>query len=62
MLSLVDALARGKLADFIAQQEAASVGPVNGADFDALADKVIRNGQSDGQTSGSLRSGGSSEK
>lgn len=59
VLHLSGALKTGRLQDFIAQEEARGVGPVSEADFDALAAKVIRTSQSDGQTSHSLPADGS---
>ena len=57
-LSLKEALHTHRLEDFIIQEEANGVGPVQEADFDCLVVKVIRSGQSGDQTSGSLPAGG----
>lgn len=61
-LTLADAMRENRLAEFIAQEEAREVGPVTEADFDRLADRLIRNERSADQTSGSPRRGGSAGK
>lgn len=62
MLTLEEARKTGRLQEFIAQAEAAGVGPIPEADFNATAEAVIRTPQPDDQTSGSPRRGGSPEK
>ena len=61
-LSLMEAIREDRLGDFIAQEERRGVGPIPKANFETLAKRVIRTSQSADQTSGSLRSDGSSEK
>lgn len=57
-LSLADALASNRLEDFITQAEAAGVGPVNRAQFEALVGRLTVP-QPEDQTSHS-RGGGAS--
>lgn len=61
-LSLSAALKAGKLADFIAQEESRGVGPIDRAEFDALAAALIKAPQSEDQTSRSASGDGSSGK
>lgn len=61
-LSLTKALKQDRLQDFIAQEEARDVGPINEADFNEAASLVIKTPQSDYQTSRSLHRDGSREK
>ena len=61
-LSLSAALKAGRMADFIAQEEARGVGHIAESDFDELAAKIIRTAPPAGQTSGSLPAGGSPGK
>lgn len=58
MLSLMEAISQDKLGEFIDQQEASGYGPIREAEFDALANKVIRSERSADQTSGSPRRDG----
>lgn len=58
-LSLSYARKSGRLEDFIAQEEARGVGPINEAEFDETASKVIKTQQSEDQTSHSLPDDGS---
>lgn len=51
MLTLSEALKGNKLPEFIAQEEARGTGPIDRAEFDALAAKVIKVRQSEDQTS-----------
>lgn len=60
-LTLTGALKAGRIADFIVEQEA-RVGPIEEADFDALAAKMIRTERSSDQTSLSLNDDGSRGK
>lgn len=62
MLTLADAIKDGRLQDFIAQEEARGVGPVDRAGFDALAAKVIKAPQPEDQTSRSASGDGSTGK
>ena len=61
MLSLSDALKEGRLDEFIAQEEARGVGPIDRADFDAALAKVVKAPQSKGRTSRSSSGDGSNE-
>lgn len=62
LLSLSAALKFGRTAEFIAEQEARGIGPVDEADFDALAAKVIKTERSGDQTYHSLPADGSPGK
>jgi hypothetical protein len=62
VLSLSRALKDGRLHKFVAQEEARGVGPIDRAEFDETAAKLIRTEQSDDQTSGSPRRDGSRGK
>lgn len=59
---LSEALRFGRLDDFIRQQKAAGVGPVDEAAFDVAASKVIGSGTRSGRTSRSPSHDGSTEK
>lgn len=61
MLTLATALSSGRLTDFIAQEEARGVGPINRAEFDAAKAALIRAPRSKGRTSRSSSGDGSSE-
>jgi len=61
-LTLQEALQSNRLSDFIAQVERDNVGPIFEADFDSLAERLVKTPQSDDQTSGSLPNDGSREK
>lgn len=50
-LSLTDAIKSGKLSDFIAQEEARGVGPIDRTDFEALSAALVKAPQSEDQTS-----------
>jgi hypothetical protein len=50
-LSLTAALQKGKLDDFIAQEEARGVGPIDRAEFDSSAAALVKAPQSKGRTS-----------
>lgn len=62
MLSLAEAIKTGRLAEFIRQQEAAGVGPISQADFDAAASEVIKHETRSDRTSRSPSRGGSTGK
>lgn len=62
MINLKEAIAEGRLDEFVQQAEASGVGPISQADFDAAATKVIKSGQSEDQTSRSVSRGGSTGK
>ena len=61
-LSLSAAIRSGALSEFTAQEEARGVGPVDQQDLDAALARVIKDGQSEDQTSHSHAGGGSSGK
>lgn len=61
MLSLSEALAKGRLDDFIAQAEAEGVGPADRTQFEAMVGGVTAP-QPAGQTSRSRARGGSRGK
>jgi hypothetical protein len=61
-LSLKDALAAGKLEEFIRQAEAYGVGPVDERWFFAAARNVIKPAKQSDQTSRSASRGGSTGK
>ena len=50
-LTLTAALKTGRLSDFVDQAEAEGVGPVSEADFERLAEAVIKQPRSTGRTS-----------
>ena len=60
MLSLKDAIAQGRLGDFVNQAEAAGVGPANEADVEAALERLIRQPRSEDRTSRSPSDDGSS--
>ena len=51
MLSLSEAVKTGRIRDFIAQEEARGVGPVDRADFEAILAKLVKAPRSKNQTS-----------
>lgn len=61
-LSLSEAISKGRISDFIAQEEARGVGPISAAEFDETAAAVIKTPPQDDQTSGSPRHDGSRGK
>lgn len=61
-VSLTKALQKGRQEDFIAQEEARGIGPINEAKFIEAASKVIKTPPRSDQTSGSPHLGGSPEK
>lgn len=60
MLSLTEALETGRLDEFVAQEEARGLGPVNRTDFAADVAALVRAPQSGDQTSRSACDDGSS--
>lgn len=62
MLSLSDALRTGRLEDFIAQEDARGVAPIEGAELDRALALVIKSPQSEDRTSRSLSRGSSTGK
>lgn len=61
-LSLREAIAEGRLDDFVAQEEARGVGTVDRGDLDDALRRVIRPPRSERQTSRSASAGGSTGK
>lgn len=61
-LSLSGAIKDGRLQEFISQEEARGVGPIDRAEFDRLAAALIKAPQSEDQTSRPASSDGSSGK
>jgi hypothetical protein len=62
MLTLAEAVKTGSLDDFISQEEARGVGPIDPVEFDGLAAPLIKAPQSEDQTSRSVPIGGLSGK
>ncbi|WP_164772087.1 hypothetical protein [Mesorhizobium sp. M2C.T.Ca.TU.002.02.1.1] len=62
MLSLATAIKEGRLEEFIRQQEAAGIGPINEAAFLRAAAKVIKHEPKSDRTSRSASGGGSTGK
>jgi hypothetical protein len=60
-LTLSEALANGRLSDFVEQAEAQGIGPVDGSKFDALVGRVTAS-QPECQTSHSRGAGSKSGK
>lgn len=58
MLTLSEAVKSGRLQDFIAQEEARGVGPIDRAEFDALTAALVKVPQSEDQTSHSASGDG----
>ena len=58
MLTLSEAVKTGRLQEFIAQEEARGIGPIDRADLDRALAKVIKAPQSKDQTSHSPSSDG----
>lgn len=59
-LSLADAQASGRLEEFIRQEEGRDIAPVPVLELDAALSRIITDGKSEGQTSRSSSSDGSS--
>lgn len=62
MLTLLEAKKSGRLKEFIAEQEAAGIGPIDRAEFDIAVGELIKARQSQDQTSRSASHGNSSGK
>lgn len=62
MLTLAEAIREGRLSDFIAQAEAADIGPVEEADLEAALRRVITSPQGSRPASRSPRDDGSPER
>jgi hypothetical protein len=62
MLTLSEAVKSGRLQEFIAQEKARGVGPIDRADLDRALAKAIKAPQSKDQTSRSLSRDGSTVK
>lgn len=61
-LTLADAIADGRLDEFIAHEEGRGVGPIDRAAFDALSGALVKAPRSEDQTSRSASGDGSSGK
>lgn len=61
-LTLSEAIRRGRLDEFIAQEEARGVGPIDKAELDAALAKAIKSPQSADRTSRSPSRDGSTGK
>jgi hypothetical protein len=61
-LSLSEAVVAGRLPDFIVQEEARGIGPIDRAEFDGAVSKLIKERQSGDRTSRSSSAGNSSGK
>lgn len=62
MITLADAVRTGRLDEFIAQEEARGVGPADTADLGRALEALIKQPQSEDQTSRSASPDGSTEK
>lgn len=62
MLTLSEAVKSERLQEFIAQEEARGIGPINRAEFDALTADLVKAQQSKDQTSRSASGDGSTGK
>lgn len=60
MLSLTKAIKTGRIQEFIAQEEARGVGPINKDELDALIEEAVKSKRSEDRTSRSHGRGGSS--
>lgn len=61
-ISLAEAVSTNRLSDFIAQEEACGIGPIDRAELDALTAALIKAPQSKDQTSRSPLRDGSTGK
>jgi hypothetical protein len=61
-ITLSEAISEGRLPEFIAQEEARGIGPIDRAEFDGTVFKIIKARQSEDQTSHSASGGSSSGK
>ena len=62
MLTLAEAIKTGRLAKFVAEQEANGVEKVSKSQFDAIVKKAVKEHPQPNRTSGSRARGGSSGK
>ncbi len=62
MMTLAEAVKTGRLQEFIAEQEAAAVGPIDRAEFDGAVAKIIKATRLEDQTSRSASGGNLSGK
>jgi hypothetical protein len=62
MMTLAEAVKTGRLREFIAEQEAAAIGPIGRAEFDHAASRLIKAPQPKDQTSRSASGGNSTGK
>jgi hypothetical protein len=61
-LPLAKALETNRISEFVAQEEARGIGPIDRADFDGAVERVIKAQRSEGRTSRSASGGNSSGK
>lgn len=61
MITLSEAIRKNRLPEFVSQEEARGVGPINRADYEAAAAALIKAPQSKGRTSRSSSDDGSNE-
>jgi hypothetical protein len=61
-ITLSEAISGGRLPEFIAQEEARGIGPIDRAEFDGAVSKVLKERRSEDRTSHSASGGNSSEK
>jgi hypothetical protein len=59
MLTLADAIKSGRLQDFIAEQEAAGLGPIDRAEFDGAVARTVKERRLEDRTSRSASGGNS---
>lgn len=62
IISLTTAISKGRLREFIKQEQERGVGPISEAEFNETASTVIKTLPQPDQTSGSPHRGGSREK
>ena len=62
MLTLAEAVKSGRLQEFIDQEEARGVGPIDRAEFDAAVKRAAKAGSAEDRTSHSRARGGSTER
>jgi hypothetical protein len=61
-MTLSEAVSGGRLPEFIAQEEARGIGPIDRAEFDGVVSELIKERRSEDQTSRSASDGNSSGK
>jgi hypothetical protein len=61
-LPLAKALETNRISEFVAQEEARGIGPIDRADFDGAVTKVVKERQPEDRTSRSSSDGNSSGK